>query len=455
MGRADGSREVTASEAARMLATPRVLLAELAETQDVIRERVDGHLSAIASLRAVIDAVDVPVFACDARGVIAVCNRAGTRMFRRRSGRLEGLMLEELFASTRLVEIHDQARRGDALREEIPMAFGGVQRVFEVSAIPSRPDIGDLPASARPRAGVVLTLRDVTDAAEMVRLKTDFVANASHELRTPIASIRAAVETFEACEDDPAMQRRIAGMIRGNVVRLEEMVADLLDLSHVENDDQVPQVRPVPFAEVVTGMESLFAEACRSRDVRLVFDFDKRLSGLRSDRRLLQLVLRNLIDNAIKFSDADGEVRVVARVIPHAQANQAQVKQAQVKQAQTKQAQAAQIPPREDDDEAAGGESLVSGCEDGVRLSVIDRGEGIPLKHQPRIFERFYQADVSRARQQNRRGTGLGLAIVKHAVRRLGGEVTLESVWQEGTTVTVDLPRCVPEDECAAEPLAD
>jgi len=395
--------------------TPTTLSQRILERASAIDERLTTLMKDRARLRAFIDAIEVPVFATDERGRLEMCNRAGERLFFRRAGRLVGLELDELFPSSALLSLHERARRGVAGREDVALTLGGAPRTYEVCAVPLRLDIADLPAQAAPRAGVVMTMRDVTEVAETVRLKTDFVANASHELRTPIASIRAAVETLFEGGDDPAMRKRLTEMIQAHTLRLEEMVADLLDLSHIENSDQQPERRPIPFREAAATISGLFESVCAERSIELVFDIDPALERLETDGKLLHLILRNLVDNALKYAFENTRVLVSAEATPSFSMETAL---------------------------SSGEPSEIDRPAGGMRLKVSDQGMGIPLKHQHRIFERFYQVDPART-GGGRRGTGLGLAIVKHATLRLGGEVSVESVWQQGTTITVDLPHCV------------
>jgi signal transduction histidine kinase len=230
-------------------------------------------------------------------------------------------------------------------------------------------------------------------------MKTDFVANASHELRTPIASLRIAVDTLAAIGDeDPAMRERLLGVVASSTARLEEMVRDLLDLSRLEGADQRPAVLPVDFGALGAELADMYKEACAARRLELRVELDPpALDGFESDRALLLLVLSNLVDNATKFAFEGTAVRVVGTLLPE------------------------------------------KGGRRAARLEVIDRGIGIPLDQQQRVFERYYQVESARTGTA-RRGTGLGLAIVKHALKQLGGTVRVESVWQEGTRMTVEVP---------------
>ncbi|MEM1184629.1 MAG: ATP-binding protein [Planctomycetota bacterium] len=446
-------------------------LAWLARKATARQEVVDGQLTwyieARAALRAIIDGIDAPVFATDERGLIRLINREGDRMFRRRAGRLAGLELEELFTQSVVLDLHAQAQNGAAGRSQVRIPVDGQPRTFEVSSVPVRMDIAHLPARAAQRAGVVLTLRDVTELARADQLKTDFVANASHELRTPIASIRAAVETFRGpAAEDAGMRERLVRMIDTNIVRLEEMVSDLLDLSHLENPEQAPRPARIELAELAESFRAMFSSICAERNLELIFDFEPGLVTLRTDPKLLQLVLRNLIDNASKFAFEGTPIVVEARRLNPALASSPESNGAGTvfnaddlrsdPQSETEtesksdaesgpESEAETAPDSPDAIDPAAADPESSGPRgpalDGVVLRVRDKGTGIPLKHQQRIFERFYQVDESRVRQGPRRGTGLGLAIVKHAVRVLGGSIALESVWQEGTTMTVTLPK--------------
>jgi signal transduction histidine kinase len=281
------------------------------------------------------------------------------------------------------------------VREQVPIARPDGPRVWEIAAISA----GDAATPA-----VVMEIRDVTEEALSLRVKTDFVANASHELRTPIASMRMALETLTGLgDDDGAMRDRLMSMLTSNVARMEEMVRDLMDLSRLESPEAGLRIETVKVSEVADDLRLDFQAACAQRGLRLAFDLDPALEALRTDRMLLGLVLGNLIDNATKFAFEGSEVRVVGRPIGGAE-----------------------------------------GAARGVRFEVIDQGVGIPLEQQARIFERYYQVDEARDGARIRRGTGLGLAIVKHAVRRLGGSVRVQSIWHQGTTMTVELPGALP-----------
>ncbi len=373
-------------------AMSRVTVAALAAER-----RVNALVRSDRQLREALDATAVPLLATDGRGVVRLCNEAGREFFAARIGPIEGTLLDNLFTQAEIVAQHAAALRGEQRQGLVRMVRADGLRTIEVVTAPA--PIGD------DRRGAVLTLRDVTEVAQASQLKTDFVANASHELRTPLASIRAAVETLEGgARDDPIMLERIGRMINANVLRLEELVRDLLDLSRLESPEAPVTPEPIRLDDLFHSLSDAFAPVVAERGLRLEFAIDDGAEIVHSDPVLLSLILKNLIENATKFAYDSTAVRVRAEIV-----------------------------------RSPGGAAEENEAPS-FRLRIADRGVGIPFGHQQRIFERFFQVDPSRNGQSDRRGTGLGLAIVKHAVKRLGGTIAVESVWKVGTTMTVELP---------------
>ncbi|MFN7020637.1 MAG: sensor histidine kinase [Phycisphaerales bacterium] len=389
---------------------------ELERGVDDLRRRLESQVKEVAkktrNLEALIAAMDEPLLATDQQERVLLCNRSAEAVLggEGEGASLVGRRIDEVFTHAEALEMHAAARGGQVRRARVPLVTPLGRRVFQVSASP-------VPVAwGQGVFGAVMVLRDVTELDQAVQVKTEFVANASHELRTPVAAIRSAAETLKvAMEDDPAMASRVAGMIVSHAGRLEELLRDLLDLTRLESPDVPVKSEAVAIAEVEKSLRGLFEEACRQRRLRLVFDVDEELNEpvvggvVRTDRKLLLLALRNMVENATKFAFEDTEVRVSVQLVEQ------------------------DVP----EDAAAGG-----GGRGVVRWEVSDRGVGIPLNQQERVFERFYQVDGARTGTAagSKRGTGLGLAIVKHAVRALGGRVGLRSVWGQGTTVWVEAP---------------
>ncbi len=237
---------------------------------------------------------------------------------------------------------------------------------------------------------VLVVVRDVTEARRIDAIRRDFVANASHELKTPAASIQAAAETLhQAASDDPAAVLHFSGQIEREALRLSRIVADLLDLSRLESGSELTERVPLD----ALGRE----EAQRSHDlaqasgvtVEVRTDAHVWVDGSARD---LSLLIRNLVDNAIRYTRPDGSVTV----------------------------------------------GVTTDGDDAI-LTVTDTGVGIPARDLPRVFERFYRVDRARSRETG--GTGLGLAIVRHVAENHGGSVDIQSELGRGTTVTVMLPR--------------
>jgi two-component system phosphate regulon sensor histidine kinase PhoR len=352
-------------------------------------------------MRQVLDAAGTPIIATDGAGVITVASRSASRTLG--GGRnLAGVRFDELFTQPGLHEMERLARAGEPGRSRLQLPMEGELRTMIVSA-----------DTLEKGAGSVVTLRDVTELVKAAELKADFAANASHELRTPIASIRGAAETMQGpAKDDKPMLDRLMGIIANNAVRLEALVNDLLDLSKLEAAETPPTLSVVCLADLFDRQREQFEAICKRRELRIETEVGDDAATVLADPVLLELIMRNLIENATKFARAGTIIRIRAHAEP--------------------------IPPDPVNPPPPGADRP-----GGVRITVRDEGQGIPIAHQQRIFERFYQVDRARTGGSVNRGTGLGLAIVKHATRRLGGRVGVESVYQQGTTMIVELPRCV------------
>jgi two-component system phosphate regulon sensor histidine kinase PhoR len=233
---------------------------------------------------------------------------------------------------------------------------------------------------------------DVTDLRRLESLRRDFVANASHELRTPIAAVRSATETLQtgALDDKPAATRFL-DIIERNAQRLQSLVEDMLELSKLESNEFKLKRERVDLQRVVPIVLALFRERAEKRGVRLSAEIASSLPTVEGDSRALEHVLSNLVDNAVKYCPMGARI-------------------------------------------------LVSATEDEgrVRLVVSDTGPGIAAEHLTRVFERFYRVDAGRSRERG--GTGLGLAIVKHLVESMGGTVEVDSQVGRGTTFRVEWP---------------
>jgi two-component system sensor histidine kinase SenX3 len=246
---------------------------------------------------------------------------------------------------------------------------------------------------------VLLVVSDVTEARRTEAIRRDFVANASHELKTPAASIRAAAETIaSAARDDPAVVARFAGRLEHEAIRLSRIVSDLLDLSRLESGSELGG--SVALDAIVRDEVERFAGPAAESGLELSVRAEA-VPGVRGSARDLALMVRNLIDNAIRYTASGGRVDVEV---------------------------------------GADGEDVL--------VSVRDTGVGIPTRDLPRVFERFYRVDRARSRETG--GTGLGLSIVKHVVENHAGRVTVDSELGRGTRFEIRLPAARAEDPSSA-----
>lgn len=227
------------------------------------------------------------------------------------------------------------------------------------------------------------------------KIRRDFVANVSHELKTPATTLRLLAESLEqAIDEDPDQARLFAAQLKSETGRLGQLITDLLDLAHLESDERTEYTEKVDVRGVLIGVLSRARPVARRKGITLQWKrFGKAaLYTVRGDETQLNSMFNNLVDNAVKYTPSGGRVEVTG-----------------------------------------GGEG------DEVVVRVADTGIGIQETKLPRIFERFYRVDKARSKATG--GTGLGLSIVRHVAENHGGRVTVESAPGEGSTFTVYLPR--------------
>jgi two-component system sensor histidine kinase SenX3 len=265
----------------------------------------------------------------------------------------------------------------------------------EALRITSRASLDPRMVSARASAvGPRLTLliiRDVTERERLDQMRTDFVSNTSHELKTPVASVSLLAEAIESAADDPDQVRRFAARIIAEAERLTELTGRIMSLSRLQAAEGMAQAEPVSIDEVVRASVEAHAVQADSAGVELARGGD-RGAWVRGESQVLVEAVGNLLANAIVYSPRGSRVGVGVKVDG-----------------------------------------------DVVEIAVADQGIGISKADRDRIFERFYRADEARSRRTG--GTGLGLSIVKHATQRHGGEVLLWSRPGKGSTFTMRLPR--------------
>jgi len=242
--------------------------------------------------------------------------------------------------------------------------------------------------------GVVIVLNDISEIALLERIRRDFVANASHELKTPITAIRALTETILDDEHmDSAISRRFTEKINAQSLRLSTLVTDLMTISRLESDETAKPLQVLNFKKIVESSSADVTTACQDKNIKLSSQLCEARVQIEADEQAISQLVDNLLDNAVKYTLENGSISILMHV------NLDQTK---------------------------------------VVLEVKDNGIGISTQHQKRIFERFYRVDKARSRDLG--GTGLGLSIVKNIAEQHGGSVSIQSRLGEGTSFTVILP---------------
>jgi len=323
------------------------------------------------TMELVLSSMEEGVVLVDSGGRVSLTNAAAERHLGSRPSSLSGVLPLALQEAVRMTAAGRTA-------VSVEVETGAPSRWLRGSAIP----VGD-------DGSVLLVVRDVTDAKRLDAVRRDFVTNASHELKTPAASIQAAAETIRtAANDDLTVVPRFAVQLEREALRLTRIVSDLLDLSRLETGSALDEVvaLDVLASDEAERSEHASTEAGVSLSTRV-----ERASRVRGSARDLSLLVRNLVDNAIRYTKPGGRVDVTVA------------------------------------------------SEVGVLvLTVADTGIGIPSRDLPRIFERFYRVDRARSRETG--GTGLGLSIVKHVAENHGGTVSVTSELGRGTSFVVRLP---------------
>jgi two-component system sensor histidine kinase SenX3 len=339
-----------------------------AETAEAERPAAAGA----ERLMRALDAIPEGVVVCDERGDVVYENDGGAAFARARHG--------EALVAAGVAEALGIAIAGQQEERTLEL-FGPPRRTLVVTAYPLTGDGRAI--------GAMAVIQDVSEHRRLESVRRDFVANISHELKTPIGALALLAETLLS-EDDPATRQRLTERLLEESHRVGRTIDDLLSLSRIEAQEQ--HTHPaVPVLDVIEEAVARTAPAAEQRGIRIDEAPVPPGLGVEGDSRQLVSALYNLLENAVKYSDPGSAVEVSAR-------------------------------------EAEGWAEMV----------VADRGPGIPTRDLERIFERFYRVDRGRSRDTG--GTGLGLAIVRHVATNHGGEVTVQSREGEGSTFVLRLP---------------
>ncbi|MFB4159818.1 two-component system histidine kinase PnpS [Geomicrobium sp. JSM 1781026] len=337
-------------------------------------------------LRALIDHMGSGFIFINRHGIVSVANRIGREIFAD-GEEFEGLYYEIISDQTLVNFIQSVFMTEENKQDRLRLVTSPAKEsYYEVYGTPIMSERSEL-------EGVVIVLHDISDLKRLEQMRKDFVANVSHELKTPVTSLKGFAETLlDGSHEDPVIRKQFLEIIGKESSRLQDLIEDLLELSRIEH--HTFQLHPSAFflTEVISESLTLLHKKAEKKHIRLEERFHEEMEMVGDAARIKQLVI-NLVTNAIVYTPENGHVTVEAF--------------------------------RDEESHRC-------------VIQVKDNGIGIDEQSLPRIFERFYRVD--RARSRNSGGTGLGLAIVKHLVEAQQGTITAESTVNEGTTFTVRLP---------------
>jgi signal transduction histidine kinase len=375
----DAAQAIARGEHPPIDARGRDEVGDLARALRTVDENLTTRLAELeherAETAALIGSMVEAVIACDARGEVVTVNPAARELF----GLAEAAVIppvRELF-------------RQRAALEAVEAALAGRTATAVEVALDRRTVL--LSGRALAGGGAVFVLHDVTDLKRLENVRRDFVANVSHELKTPLTVVRGYAETLLKDEPAPDVRRGFLETMLANARRMQQLIDDLLDLSRIESGAWRPEPAEVALEPLVAEVWAALRERAEAAGLTFRTAVAPEAATVRADPEALRQVLSNLLDNAVHYTGAGGSIEVRAAR-----------------------------------DAAA------------VRIEVADTGVGIPGEHLPRIFERFYRVDPARSRELG--GTGLGLAIVKHVVEAHGGRALAESRLGAGTTIRIEFP---------------
>ncbi len=358
-------------------AIDRSIAALTAQINVLNREAIKG--------KAILTSMVEGVIAIDKDGGILSFNPTAEKIFNIKKQYAEGRLFLEVIRNNDISEIISRVlKSGEPLSNELNLILP-VQKVFKINASAIFED--------RAVAGCVLVIHDITQMRRLERVRSDFAANVSHELKTPLTSIKGFVETLlEGAIDDKENNREFLRVIQEHANRLENLINDLLDLASLEERGVSLRAREVNFKELADKILMNFEAQLKKKEIEVSNELSRNLI-VNADKDKIEQVFTNLIDNAVKFNRPKGSIKIYAQ----------------------------------------------NTADNKIKITVKDTGIGIPAKDIPRIFERFYRVDKARSRSMG--GTGLGLSIVKHIIESHGGSIDVESSEGLGSEFSFTLPK--------------
>lgn len=336
------------------------------------------------SVRYILNGLTLPVFVVGPDHKISFLNKAAKVRY---GDAKMGIRFDQIITSKKCLTALDDVLNG------APNATANVT-LQEVVPTSFRVSLSRLDADSAPKPSCVLSFEDVSHIQEAAQMRHDFVANVSHELRSPLTALTGFVETLQgAASTDVQARERFLGMMANEADRMARLIDDLLSLSKLQASERVAPTSHVNVLDILKGVTSTLDGIAKRKNITLCLDAANVMPDVIGNSDELTQVFQNLIENAIKYSTADTDVRIF---------------------------------------------SMPSTREKHVCIAVQDHGDGIDPNHIPRLTERFYRVDKGRSRTQG--GTGLGLAIVKHILIRHRGWLKITSQVGQGSTFEVNLP---------------
>ncbi len=350
------------------------------QLRDTIRQITEER----NKIKAILASMNDGVIAIDRNGDILLINPAVERMFNIKAGESIGKGVIEVIRNFDLEKLlHESLGSEESITRELQF-FIPEPKSFRVSTAPLTNETGAV--------GVVAVMRDITAFREVERMKTDFVANVSHELKTPLTSIKGFVETLmDGALEEPETARYFLEIINDETDRLNRLINDLLSLSRIEAKHVGTRRLPLNLDKLIMNTVSILSPQANEKNQALNVDIKAPLSVVLADEDMIGQLMINLLDNAIKYTPEGGRIDIKAE-----------------------------------------------NWHDEVKVAIVDTGIGIPRESIPRLFERFYRVDKARSRELG--GTGLGLAIVKHILEVHNGRIEVESRLGQGSTFSFYLP---------------
>jgi two-component system phosphate regulon sensor histidine kinase PhoR len=359
-------------------------IAKLKSDLDGLKDKVSSLERSNAYLLTVFESMVEGVITVDSETRITSINPSVEEIFGISKRESQGKFFLEAIRNNSIAEVISQVlKNAEFVSKELTLVWP-IQRVLQINASPIFEN--------KTVTGCVAVIHDITQIRKLEQMRSDFVANVSHELKTPLTSIKGFVETLlETALKDKENSRHFLKVIQEHTNRLDSLINDLLELSHIESKEIKLKIEEIKLVDLVNEVLRGFKNQLKKTPINVNNNLSSGLT-IKADKDKLERVLVNLIDNAIKFNKEKGSINIYS--------------------------------------EESG---------NNIKIVIEDSGIGIPAKDIPRIFERFYRVDKARSRELG--GTGLGLSIVKHIIELHGGSVGVESTEGLGSKFCFTLPK--------------